>query len=334
MPVDASLEGKRIHIEFEGAFLHAKVYFNGEYLGEHKGGYTGFTFDVTEHVNFGGDNVVAVRLDAEWNPQIAPRTGDYIFIGGIYRDGLPRRHQPRARALVRHLREHALRRPAHRHHLLAAQELRPSPGPHGHRSPQRLGPTAEGLRGHPRGRRRRHDRAHAQPGQQLGGRGTDPRICPDRHADQPAVLVARQPLPLQGADRSQRRRPTRRHLPDPAGRALVPSNVRGRLLAQRQTGEAAWVQRASGARRLGLRRSQRRLLPRHAFGARRRLELHPRLALPQGPRADPSLRRTRLAGDAGKRLLGPRRLPRPDRLTARRLPRLRPLCGERQATAA
>lgn len=76
---------KRIFIEFEGAFQDAKVYINGTLAGEHKGGYTGFTFDITPNV-LAGDNVIAVHLDGSWNAQIAPRAGEHIFAGGIYRD--------------------------------------------------------------------------------------------------------------------------------------------------------------------------------------------------------------------------------------------------------
>jgi beta-galactosidase len=76
---------KRVFIEFEAAFQIAQVYVNGTYVGMHKGGYTGFSFDITQYVH-AGDNVVAVRLDARWSDTIAPIGGDHIFIGGIYRN--------------------------------------------------------------------------------------------------------------------------------------------------------------------------------------------------------------------------------------------------------
>jgi len=77
--------GKRINLDFDAAFQDAEVFVNGRRIGEHKGGYTGFTFDITEAVQ-SGDNVVAVRLNNKWNPQIAPRAGEHVFSGGIYRD--------------------------------------------------------------------------------------------------------------------------------------------------------------------------------------------------------------------------------------------------------
>lgn len=76
---------KRIFIEFEAAFLVSQVYVNGTLVGTHKGGYTGFSYDITSLVT-AGDNIIAVRLDATMNPQVAPRSGEHIFIGGIYRN--------------------------------------------------------------------------------------------------------------------------------------------------------------------------------------------------------------------------------------------------------
>src|SRR5213083_3227800 len=38
---------KRAFLEFDGVFQEAEVYFNGTLVGTHKGGYTGFSLDVT-----------------------------------------------------------------------------------------------------------------------------------------------------------------------------------------------------------------------------------------------------------------------------------------------
>ena len=86
LELDPSWKGRRVFLEFEGVFLHAWVYVNGKPAGEHKGGYTGFSLDVSDLVHFDGDNIVAVKVSSEWDPQIAPRAGDFVFIGGIYRD--------------------------------------------------------------------------------------------------------------------------------------------------------------------------------------------------------------------------------------------------------
>ncbi len=84
--VEPSSRSKRIFVEFEGAFQHTWVYINGSLIGQHKGGYTGFNFDITNYVNFGQKNTIAVKISSDWNPQIAPLAGDYVFIGGLYRD--------------------------------------------------------------------------------------------------------------------------------------------------------------------------------------------------------------------------------------------------------
>ena len=84
--VDSAVSSSRMFIEFEGVFLHCWVYVNGTLVGEHKGGYTGFSYDITPQIVFGGSNVIAVRVSSDWDPQIAPRDGDNNFIGGIYRD--------------------------------------------------------------------------------------------------------------------------------------------------------------------------------------------------------------------------------------------------------
>jgi hypothetical protein len=76
---------KRVFVEFAGAFQDAQVFINGQLIGEHKGGYTGFSMDITSAIH-SGDNVLAVRLNNNWNAQIEPRAGDFNFIGGIYRD--------------------------------------------------------------------------------------------------------------------------------------------------------------------------------------------------------------------------------------------------------
>ncbi|HLP77893.1 MAG TPA: beta galactosidase jelly roll domain-containing protein, partial [Candidatus Paceibacterota bacterium] len=83
--VPAQWAGKRVNLEFDGVFQVAEVFINGRHVGEHHGGYTGFTFDITDAVK-SGVNVVAVRVNNLWNPRLAPRAGEHTFSGGIYRD--------------------------------------------------------------------------------------------------------------------------------------------------------------------------------------------------------------------------------------------------------
>jgi len=58
---DAAGRARRFFIEFEGVGSYATVWLNGHRLGEHAGGRTGFTFDLTPHLLFGTSNVLAVR---------------------------------------------------------------------------------------------------------------------------------------------------------------------------------------------------------------------------------------------------------------------------------
>jgi hypothetical protein len=83
--VPANWKGKRLFVEFEGAFRDAQVFVNGKSVGHHQSGYTGFSYEVTDAAK-PGKNVLAVRLNNLWNAQLAPRDGDHNFCGGIYRD--------------------------------------------------------------------------------------------------------------------------------------------------------------------------------------------------------------------------------------------------------
>ena len=77
--------GKNVFLEFQAAFDQAQIYVNGKQVGEHIGGYNGFSIDITSAIKT-GDNVVAVRLNNNWNAQIPPITGDHTFQGGLYRN--------------------------------------------------------------------------------------------------------------------------------------------------------------------------------------------------------------------------------------------------------
>jgi hypothetical protein len=77
--------GQRVSLEFDGVFQVAEVFVNGRRIGEHKGGYTGFSLDITGAVK-PGDNVLAVRVNNNWDARLAPRAGEHTFSGGIYRN--------------------------------------------------------------------------------------------------------------------------------------------------------------------------------------------------------------------------------------------------------
>jgi beta-galactosidase len=83
--VDQAWTGKKLSLEFQGAFQEAEIYLNGQLAGVHKGGYTAFEIDITPFA-VPGDNLLFVRLNNNWNPRLAPRAGEHVFNGGIYRD--------------------------------------------------------------------------------------------------------------------------------------------------------------------------------------------------------------------------------------------------------
>ncbi len=72
-------EGRRITVEFDGAFRSALVFLNGYFIGRNDNGYAPFQFDVTDFLNYGGKNFLMVRMDASF--------GDGWFYegAGIYR---------------------------------------------------------------------------------------------------------------------------------------------------------------------------------------------------------------------------------------------------------
>lgn len=80
--------GRHVFVDFDGAMTASTVWINGQRLGEYKGGYTPFSFDLTQHIDWSGENVLAVELDSTERPDIPPFGGeiDYLTFGGIYRD--------------------------------------------------------------------------------------------------------------------------------------------------------------------------------------------------------------------------------------------------------
>ena len=84
----AELKGHRIYVDFDGAMIAAAVSFNGHKLGEHLGGYTPFSFELTSHINWAGQNTITVELDSTERKDIPPfgNKVDYLTFGGIYRE--------------------------------------------------------------------------------------------------------------------------------------------------------------------------------------------------------------------------------------------------------
>jgi beta-galactosidase len=83
-----SWRGKRVFVDFQGAMTAATVAINGHKFSEYMGGYTPFSFEVTDHLKHGADNVLAVEVDSTERQDIPPfgENIDYLTFGGIYRD--------------------------------------------------------------------------------------------------------------------------------------------------------------------------------------------------------------------------------------------------------
>lgn len=79
---------KRVFVDFGGVMTAAKVYLNGTLIGENKGGYNDFSFELTKNLNSNGENVLAVEVDSTERKDIPPFGNliDYLTFGGIYRD--------------------------------------------------------------------------------------------------------------------------------------------------------------------------------------------------------------------------------------------------------
>ncbi len=87
--ITTDITDKKVFVEFEGVQKYCMVWINGKYLGDHKGGYGSFDFDITSHILKGKDNFIAVavsnRQRDEFNtpPMAAEKFNVY---GGIFRD--------------------------------------------------------------------------------------------------------------------------------------------------------------------------------------------------------------------------------------------------------
>jgi len=90
--VPAELQGAHLRLQFDAVFYLSRVWLNGHYLGQHEGGYTPFTFDITDGTRYGDENRVAVRVDNKRAPDRIPAilypgwSFDWWNYGGIVRD--------------------------------------------------------------------------------------------------------------------------------------------------------------------------------------------------------------------------------------------------------
>lgn len=84
--LDSLAQGNKVFIEFNGSNSITDVYVNGQHMGQHRGGYSTFRFDMTEAVEFGTKNTLAVKVDNTVVDDVYPQMADFTFYGGIYRD--------------------------------------------------------------------------------------------------------------------------------------------------------------------------------------------------------------------------------------------------------
>ena len=83
--VVAKETGKRYFLKFDAASLVANIYLNGQSIGEHRGGFGAFCFEITRELSDAGTNLLAVRVDNSQFPDLAPLEGDFSIYVGLYR---------------------------------------------------------------------------------------------------------------------------------------------------------------------------------------------------------------------------------------------------------
>ncbi len=81
LDIPSDLEGQKVFIYFEGVYNNSEVFINGKWIGKRPNGYISFMYDLTPYLNFGGRNVLAVRVDHQDYADSRWYTGS-----GIYRD--------------------------------------------------------------------------------------------------------------------------------------------------------------------------------------------------------------------------------------------------------
>jgi beta-mannosidase len=63
---DEIWRGSAIQLHFEGVDYFADVWLNGQHLGRHEGYFQSFAFPIHQHLNYGGQNTIAVRVESAW----------------------------------------------------------------------------------------------------------------------------------------------------------------------------------------------------------------------------------------------------------------------------
>lgn len=84
--IPAEWSDKRLFLRFHGVQSIADVFLNGEHIGEHRGGWTAFTIEITDKVRFESDNSLHVMVSNAYHNDILPTSTEMNLYGGIYRD--------------------------------------------------------------------------------------------------------------------------------------------------------------------------------------------------------------------------------------------------------
>lgn len=78
--------GRRIFLRFNGVQSVADLFINGRHIGNHYGGYTAFTFEITDKVSYGYNNAMLVSVSNAYRNDVLPTSVEENVYGGIYRD--------------------------------------------------------------------------------------------------------------------------------------------------------------------------------------------------------------------------------------------------------
>ncbi|RYX82915.1 glycoside hydrolase family 2 protein [bacterium] len=85
LEVPASWKSKRVFLRFEGTSLVSDVYLNGQQIGQHRGAFGAFCFELTSKLKFDGTDELRVKVNNARVDDVAPLSGDFTVFGGIYR---------------------------------------------------------------------------------------------------------------------------------------------------------------------------------------------------------------------------------------------------------
>jgi len=77
--IPESYRDRKVFIEFEGVYQLSEVWINGQYLGKRPNGFIGFSYDLSPHLKYGSDNVIAVKADNSHQPNCRWYSGSGIY---------------------------------------------------------------------------------------------------------------------------------------------------------------------------------------------------------------------------------------------------------------